>query len=149
MTAYEMRISDWSSDVCSSDLDFAFGGTINTAPLARDDDLSVAEDVSIAFDKLANDEDVDGDPLAVTILTGPVSGTLTPPDAPGGSWTYTPDADFFGDARFTSSLSDALNPPAIATVSTTVPPVNDAPVMAPVAYRSTPPGDPVTAPQSA
>src|SRR3546814_18189902 len=57
--------------------DIAFGGTINTAPLARDVDLSVAEDVSIAFDMLANDEDVDGDPLAVTILTGPVSGTLT------------------------------------------------------------------------
>src|SRR3546814_9854408 len=33
-TAYEMRISDWSSDVCSSDLDFAsmintyFGGAL-------------------------------------------------------------------------------------------------------------------------
>src|SRR3546814_16619598 len=26
-TAYEMRISDWSSDVCSSDLDGALGGT--------------------------------------------------------------------------------------------------------------------------
>src|SRR3546814_6868332 len=25
-TAYEMRISDWSSDVCSSDLDFPQGG---------------------------------------------------------------------------------------------------------------------------
>src|SRR3546814_7033762 len=25
-TAYEMRISDWSSDVCSSDLDFSFSG---------------------------------------------------------------------------------------------------------------------------
>src|SRR3546814_20648946 len=115
MTAYEMRISDWSSDVCSSDLDFAFGGTINTAPLARDDDLSVAEDVSIAFDMLANDEDVDGDPLAVTILTGPVSGTLTPPDAPGGSWTYPPDADFYGDDSFTYSHSAALNPPANAS----------------------------------
>src|SRR3546814_2593758 len=30
-TAYEMRISDWSSDVCSSDLFkvFIFGGSIN------------------------------------------------------------------------------------------------------------------------
>src|SRR3546814_6860279 len=26
-TAYEMRISDWSSDVCSSDLGFATGGS--------------------------------------------------------------------------------------------------------------------------
>src|SRR3546814_4603899 len=90
---------------------------------------------------LANDEDVDGDPLAVTILTGPVSGTLTPPDAPGGSWTYTPDADFFGDDSFTYSISDALNPPAILTVSITVPPVNHAPVLAPVADRRSAQGD--------
>src|SRR3546814_6129740 len=27
-TAYEMRISDWSSDVCSSDLQFAIGGQV-------------------------------------------------------------------------------------------------------------------------
>src|SRR3546814_1333079 len=30
-TAYEMRISDWSSDVCSSDL--SFGGKIGVAPV--------------------------------------------------------------------------------------------------------------------
>src|SRR3546814_9814271 len=29
-TAYEMRISDWSSDVCSSDLIFAGGGLAET-----------------------------------------------------------------------------------------------------------------------
>src|SRR3546814_9573587 len=28
-TAYELRISDWSSDVCSSDLPAYFGGYIN------------------------------------------------------------------------------------------------------------------------
>src|SRR3546814_5138325 len=28
-TAYEMRISDWSSDVCSSDLDWTYEGEIN------------------------------------------------------------------------------------------------------------------------
>src|SRR3546814_20843519 len=27
-TAYEMRISDWSSDVCSSDLFYTFDGTV-------------------------------------------------------------------------------------------------------------------------
>src|SRR3546814_2595401 len=35
-TAYEMRISDWSSDVCSSDLDFNLEeGMLDTARLAR------------------------------------------------------------------------------------------------------------------
>src|SRR3546814_2256644 len=30
-TAYEMRISDWSSDVCSSDLGLVFAARLNTA----------------------------------------------------------------------------------------------------------------------
>src|SRR3546814_12516395 len=34
-TAYEMRISDWSSDVCSSDL-FRYQPRVFIAPLARD-----------------------------------------------------------------------------------------------------------------
>src|SRR3546814_6755323 len=39
MTAYEMRISDWSSDVCSSDLiltDLAADQLLSIADLARD-----------------------------------------------------------------------------------------------------------------
>src|SRR3546814_18482937 len=32
-TAYEMRISDWSSDVCSSDLDLGFGVRYETPVL--------------------------------------------------------------------------------------------------------------------
>src|SRR3546814_5776429 len=35
-TAYEMRISDWSSDVCSSDLD-AFDDVMIVAPVKRFD----------------------------------------------------------------------------------------------------------------
>src|SRR3546814_666608 len=34
-TAYEMRISDWSSDVCSSDLVAAAAGTVADAAVAR------------------------------------------------------------------------------------------------------------------
>src|SRR3546814_7784804 len=36
-TAYEMRISDWSSDVCSSDLKTAAGNVIKVADLVDDD----------------------------------------------------------------------------------------------------------------
>src|SRR3546814_5108030 len=43
-TAYEMRISDWSSDVCSSDL--------HSSPIAfRADDLSLARSRSQIFHK--------------------------------------------------------------------------------------------------
>src|SRR3546814_5023992 len=40
-TAYEMRISDWSSDVCSSDLAGRCHSYAVIAPLARDDFLFV------------------------------------------------------------------------------------------------------------
>src|SRR3546814_8989520 len=43
-TAYEMRISDWSSDVCSSDLSWALHGVdLGHVDLALTDDLSVPD----------------------------------------------------------------------------------------------------------
>src|SRR3546814_7656846 len=85
---------------------------------------------------LANDADIDGDPLSVTILTGPINGTLTPPADPDGSWVYTPAPDFFGTDSFTYSVTDGVNAPSTATVSITVNPVNDTPVLQPVDSRS-------------
>src|SRR3546814_2105515 len=41
-SAYEMRISDWSSDVCSSDLEFGAGQVVRIPPQAAQNlDLSV------------------------------------------------------------------------------------------------------------
>src|SRR3546814_1539417 len=34
-TSYEMRISDWSSDVCSSDLTLSFGSRVRVTNLAN------------------------------------------------------------------------------------------------------------------
>src|SRR3546814_16585238 len=77
---------------------------------------------------LANDADIDGDPLSVTILTGPINGTLTPPADPDGSWVYTPAPDFFGTDSFTYSVTRGVNAPSTAAVSTTVHPVHDTPL---------------------
>src|SRR3546814_4480446 len=41
-TAYEMRISDWSSDVCSSDLPFVFYLSATTRPGATAEKLEAA-----------------------------------------------------------------------------------------------------------
>src|SRR3546814_8706617 len=38
-TAYEMRISDWSSDVCSSDLEAGVAGIVMRAPLEFSDSI--------------------------------------------------------------------------------------------------------------
>src|SRR3546814_2256961 len=54
-TAYEMRISDWSSDVCSSDLILVLLGAVEDQPhqlrpgLAR---LGALADLGIGFSKL-------------------------------------------------------------------------------------------------
>src|SRR3546814_13798981 len=47
-TAYEMRISDWSSDVCSSDLIVAAGGQAVAAAVDVSDADSVAAMVALA-----------------------------------------------------------------------------------------------------
>src|SRR3546814_4125805 len=44
-TAYEMRISDWSSDVCSSDLDHPIGNLLGWWELAGVDTLVSDENV--------------------------------------------------------------------------------------------------------
>ncbi|OYX96107.1 MAG: hypothetical protein B7Y74_02345, partial [Novosphingobium sp. 35-62-5] len=116
--------------------DVGFGGAINSPPVARDDDAVVAEDGEVAIDLLSNDSDVDGDPLAVTILTAPANGTLRAPTTPGDAWTYVPDANFSGTDSFTYQISDNINPPATATARITVSAVNDTPEITPVANRS-------------
>src|SRR3546814_3960337 len=66
-TAYEMRISDWSSDVCSSDLVFVGATTenpsfeLNSALLSRCrvhvlDPLS-ADDIVLALERALHDDD--------------------------------------------------------------------------------------------
>src|SRR3546814_10317331 len=51
-TAYEMRISDWSSDVCSSDLSelpqAALGRLVLTNPVAADGTINTLEPTSAA-----------------------------------------------------------------------------------------------------
>src|SRR3546814_7768014 len=42
-TAYEMRISDWSSDVCSSDLDYDTSDRLYFEPLTFEDVMEIIE----------------------------------------------------------------------------------------------------------
>src|SRR3546814_14002707 len=57
-TAYEMRISDWSSDVCSSDLDRLFHPHKTQHPRAGDErlnmDIRAAEISKVIKDQIAN-----------------------------------------------------------------------------------------------
>jgi hypothetical protein len=67
-----------------------------------------------------------GGTLTYTIVSGPTHGQLTGSD---GNRTYTPDLNYFGQDNFTFKVNDGTNDSNISTVSITVNPVNDVPVL--------------------
>ncbi len=91
---------------------------VNDAPVANADSFSVDNDSTLVVNSpgvLANDVDVDGDPLTVTLVTAPTNGSLTM--AADGSFTYTPSASFSGTDTFVYTVSDGVTSSGPSTVS--------------------------------
>ncbi|PYR69576.1 MAG: hypothetical protein DMF88_05630, partial [Acidobacteria bacterium] len=98
----------------------------NDAPLAANDASTTAEDTAVSIAVLANDTDVDGDALTVSVAGTPAHGsTLANAD---GTITYTPAANYNGADSFTYTISDGHGGTATGTVSVSVTAVNDAPL---------------------
>ncbi len=98
---------------------------VNDAPDAVDDTAVTDEDIAITVTVLANDNDVDGDTLAVTSVTTPAFGTAL---IVANSVVYTPNADYNGSDSFSYTINDGNGDTDTATVSIAITPVNDAPV---------------------
>ena len=96
-------------------------------PMASPESYSVNEDTLLTVNApgvLANDSDVDGDPLVAVLVAGPAQGILTL--GSNGSFTYRPFTNFNGADSFTYAASDGtLASNAVVTI--TVNPVNDPP----------------------
>ena len=110
---------------------------LNDAPVAAADAVATQEDRAIRIpvsQLLGNDRDVDGDRLAVTSVQKASHGQVTL--GPDGVITFTPDADFHGEAGFTYTVSDGKGGFDTARVAVEVTPVNDAPVAADDALRT-------------
>lgn len=94
----------------------------NDAPVAVDDAYTMNEDtvltIAAGAGVLANDTDADGDPLTAILVLGPLHGTLTL--NADGSFTYTPNGNFFGTDTFTYKANDGLVDSNVATVTITV-----------------------------
>jgi VCBS repeat-containing protein len=97
---------------------------VNDPPVAGNDSYSVNTGSVITISRpgvLANDTDVDGDPLTAVLVTGPAHGTLTLNS--DGSFVYAPSAGYSGIDTFTYKANDGQADSNVATVSITVNPV--------------------------
>ena len=87
---------------------------VDDNPVAVDDTATTDEDVSVDIDVLANDTDLEGDPITVEDFTQPANGTVT--ENLDGTLAYTPDPGFSG----TDSFTYTINGGDTATVTITV-----------------------------
>ncbi|MEM9733083.1 MAG: tandem-95 repeat protein [Pseudomonadota bacterium] len=108
---------------------------VNDAPIAVDDGpVVLVEDGSATFDPItSNDSDVEGDPLSIAEIMGqPIAsgGTVTTVfgdvslGLDGRTLTFTPKADFAGQALITYGVTDGADI-GTATITFDVTPVDD------------------------
>ena len=109
----------------------------NDAPVASSDISSTDEDQAVTIDVLANDTDVDTNPLLnlhpesehltikVNGFSGVEHGTVSIVD---NKVVFTPEANFNGTESFTYTVSDTSNSTTTGTVTLTVHATNDDPI---------------------
>jgi hypothetical protein len=96
----------------------------NTAPVAQNSVATLREDEPAAI--TLQTSDAEGDLLNITITKQPAHGSLT---AEGTDYRYVPAADYHGSDSFSFVARDAEFSSAEATVSLTITPVNDNPLV--------------------
>ena len=99
----------------------------NPAPTATNDSNMTSEDTAVSGTVATNDTDPDADSVSFALLSPPANGSVTL--NLDGTYTYTPDQNFNGVDSFDYTVTDADGATSTATVSITVDPTNDAPVV--------------------
>ncbi|CAJ35649.1 Ig-like domain-containing protein [Methanocella arvoryzae] len=111
---------------------------INDLPVAGNDTYTTSEDApliksTVSEGVLGNDADIDADSLTAIIVTSPAHGALSL--NPDGTFTYIPNANFYGTDSFTYKANDGTADSNTATATITITPVNDAPTAVDDSYR--------------
>ena len=100
---------------------------VNDAPVAINDNFQTTENTALTGDVTANDFDEDSDSLTTALTTAPNNAASFTLNA-DGSFSYVPNAGFFGLDTFEYSVSDGNGGTDTATVTITVAPVNELPI---------------------
>lgn len=117
--SFTYTISDGRGGVASATIAVTVAPPPNRAPVAQPDYAETETTGVVAIMVLANDSDPDGDPLTVTAVTTPISGTAT--IAPGGGYIFYSAPASIGQRTFNYTVSDGrgLNTTAKVTVVVT------------------------------
>lgn len=120
---FSIRVTDEAGNVTSQTVDLTVLGVIPAYP----EEYSTDEDVPLTLDAasgvLANDGDENSGALSAAIVDQPANGSVTLNS--DGSFTYTPNANFFGGDSFTYVASDQSDDSNVAKVAINVAGVND------------------------
>ncbi len=108
---------------------------VNDSPVAESELVNVIEDTPKNSSVNANDYNPDGDILSYSIVTEPLHGQITLNS--NGTFSYTPDANFFGLDSITYSVCDETNLCAEAILTLDVSFINDLPVAVDETYTLT------------
>ena len=135
---YRVRDGEFNSPPATVSLIMTSG--LSDFPLTQPDSYPANEDTALLIPAntglLSNDTDPDSPVLSVLVDTGPSNGTLSLSQL--GSFTYTPNQNFFGTDTFTYRASDGDNLSRSQLVTINVAPVNDPPLASPENYLTAP-----------
>ena len=92
--SFTYSVSDSSGQVDTATVTVTVS-PVNDDPDPEDDAASTPEDVAVTLDVLANDDDVDGDSLSVSVVEGATHGAATVA-ADGEHVSFVPDPDWSG-----------------------------------------------------
>jgi len=123
--SFTFKVSDKTTDSAAATVSITVKA-VNDKPKVDDDSAVTQEDTPIVrIDVLANDTDVDDDPLKISAVTQGTNGSVSINS--DNTLSYTPKADFCGSDAFTYTVRDGKGGTDTAKVNVKVKAVNDAP----------------------
>ncbi|MEM9657745.1 MAG: ELWxxDGT repeat protein, partial [Planctomycetota bacterium] len=129
---FQILLTDAAGNATSQRIDMTVLKEIAALP----DVFETNEDVLLEVGEggvLNNDGDEASDVVSAELVTGPAHGDLVLEN--DGSFTYTPNPDFYGVDSFTYVGSDGAENTNVAKVTINVSPVQDPPAPEPDSYR--------------
>ena len=127
--SFQYTIRDVDGDESTATVNITVN-PINDLPVANNDTYTIPEDTQLNDDVTSNDQNLFDLSISVTLVSNVNNGSLALNT--DGTFTYTPNSEYFGEDNFTYRLTDGNGDVVTASVSITVQFNNDG---APVAVN--------------